>query len=60
MPVLKTKKAMEELASQDVLEVLASDPGAKSDIPAWVKRTGNELLSQEELGGLYKFLIKKA
>jgi len=35
LPVLKTKKAMEELQSGQVLEIITTDPGAKADIPAF-------------------------
>ncbi len=59
MPVLKTKKAMEKLEPGKVLKVIATDKGSKSDIPAWVKRTGNELLEMKEEGGKFIYLIKK-
>jgi len=59
MPVLKAKKALEELSSGQVLEVLATDPGSSSDIPALVKKLGHELLSSENEGGVFRFLIKK-
>ncbi|MFP3489416.1 sulfurtransferase TusA family protein, partial [Staphylococcus sp. SIMBA_130] len=37
MPIVKTKKSIQELNSGEVLEVHATDKGAKSDIAAWVK-----------------------
>lgn len=59
LPVLKTKQAMDEIVAGEVLEVLATDPGAKSDIAAWSKRTGNELLETAEGDGVFKFYIRK-
>jgi tRNA 2-thiouridine synthesizing protein A len=59
MPVLKTKKAIEALEAGQILEVEVTDPGSKSDIPAMLKRTGNELLEMKEEGNVIKFLIKK-
>lgn len=59
LPVLKTKQAMDEIAAGEVLEVLATDPGAKSDIAAWSKRTGNELLEVSEGEGVLTFYIRK-
>ncbi len=59
MPVLKTKKAMDGLKEGQVLEVLATDKGSKSDIPAWAKRTGNQVLDIREEGELLKFYVKK-
>lgn len=35
LPLLKTKKAMAELASGEILEVLGTDPGSKNDLPSW-------------------------
>ncbi|MBM7569030.1 sulfurtransferase TusA family protein [Paenibacillus sacheonensis] len=60
MPIVKTKKSMDELRSGQVLEVHATDKGAKNDLTAWAKSTGHELLSTAEENGVYKFWIKKA
>ncbi len=59
MPVLKTKKAIDAIQSGQVLEVLSTDQGSKSDIPALLKRLGHELLETNEEGGVIKFFIKK-
>jgi tRNA 2-thiouridine synthesizing protein A len=60
LPVLKTKKAMDELTSGQTLEMFSTDPGSKNDIAAWAKRTGNELIETVEDGGVFKFYIKKS
>lgn len=60
LPILKTKKAMDELASGQVLKLIATDPGSIKDIDAWTKRTGNELLSSQESGKDFIFFLKKA
>lgn len=59
MPVLKTKKALQALESGKILKVDLTDAGSKSDLPAMIKRTGNELLGIEEKSGVYTFFIKK-
>ncbi|MEW6313717.1 MAG: sulfurtransferase TusA family protein [Pseudomonadota bacterium] len=59
LPILRTKKALGELASGQVLKVTATDPGAVKDFQAFAKQTGNELLSSTEAGGEYSFLLKK-
>ncbi len=59
MPVLKTKKAIDGLQSGQVLEVISTDQGSKSDIPALLKRLGHELLETKEEGGAIEFFIKK-
>ncbi len=60
LPVLKTKKAMDELTSGQTLEMLSTDPGSKNDIVAWAKRTGNELVETVEDSGVFKFYLKKS
>ncbi|MFD1361067.1 sulfurtransferase TusA family protein [Lentibacillus salinarum] len=60
MPVVKTKKAIDEIDSGDILEVHATDKGAKSDLTAWAKSGGHELVDEAEEGDVLKFWIKKA
>ncbi|MBF0338763.1 MAG: sulfurtransferase TusA family protein [Candidatus Magnetobacterium sp. LHC-1] len=60
MPVLKTKKALDGIESGKVLEVISTDPGSKSDIPALLSRLGHELLETKESGNAISFFIKKA
>lgn len=59
MPIVKTKKAMDELTSGQVLEVVATDKGAKNDLTAWSKSAGHELLESTEEDGVLTFFIKK-
>jgi tRNA 2-thiouridine synthesizing protein A len=59
MPIVRTKKAIEELESGQVLEIHATDKGAKSDLVAWSKSGGHELLQDTEEDGVLKFWIKK-
>lgn len=60
MPIHNTAKSLKELRPGQVLEVLASDEGIKTDAPAWCKATGNELLGIEEAGGEYRVYIRKS
>ncbi|WP_134704414.1 sulfurtransferase TusA family protein [Ammoniphilus sp. YIM 78166] len=59
MPIVRTKKGMGELRSGEVLEVHATDKGAKNDLVAWANSTGHQLLADEEVDGVFKFWIKK-
>lgn len=59
MPIVKTKKAINELEAGEVLEIHATDKGAKSDLAAWAKSGGHELLKDSEDDGVLKFWIKK-
>ncbi len=59
MPVLKTKKAIDSLKEGEILEVITTDPGARIDIPALVKRLGQELVGSREERGVVSFFIRK-
>lgn len=59
MPIVKTKKAINELESGQVLEIHATDKGAKNDLTAWAKSGGHEFLKHEEENDVLKFWIKK-
>lgn len=61
-PVIKTSEEIKKVGLGEVLEVLTTDPGSKSDIPAWARMTGNELLGVEEIPGaskVYRFHIRR-
>ena len=47
LPILKTKKAISALASGEVLEVLATDPGSVKDLDSFCSQTGNEMIASE-------------
>lgn len=59
LPILRTKKTLNEMTSGQVLKVIATDPGSVKDFAAFAKQTGNELLSSAEAGSEYTFFIKK-
>ncbi len=59
LPILRSKKALGELATGQVLKVVATDPGAIKDFEAFAKQTGNELLSSAQAGGEFTFFMKK-
>ncbi|WP_088069324.1 sulfurtransferase TusA family protein [Gottfriedia luciferensis] len=59
IPVVKTRKAIAELQSGEVLEIHVTDKGAKNDLAAWAKSGGHELLKQIDENEVLKFWIKK-
>ena len=59
LPILKTKKALGELTSGQVLKVISTDAGSVKDMEAFAKQTGNELLSSVPEGKEYVFFLKK-
>ncbi len=58
-PILKTKKVIKDMESGEVLELHATDKGAQSDLTAWTKASGHELLDHMEDNGVYTFWIQK-
>ncbi len=59
LPILKCKKAIQELPIGGTLEVLATDPGSVEDFQAFCRQTKHELVEQAEAAGTYRFLIKR-
>jgi len=59
MPMLKTKKALQGAAPGTIMQIEITDSGSKTDMPALLKRSGDELLDLKEDDGVYTFIIKK-
>lgn len=59
MPVVRTKKAIEELSAGEVLEVVVTDRGSIADIPMWAKNTGHEYLELVEEVDVLKHYVRK-
>ncbi len=59
LPLIKTKKAMEQINSGEVLKIIATDPNTVNDIPAWVKNSGHRLIKLDQEEGQFKFYVKK-
>ncbi len=60
MPVMKTKKMLQTLTTGQILHLMATDPGTRSDIPALVGKTGDQIIESKEEDGKIHFYIKKA
>jgi rhodanese-related sulfurtransferase/TusA-related sulfurtransferase len=59
MPIVRTKKAINNLNPGEVLEVLATDKGSRADIQAWSKSSGNQYLGTIEEDDVLKHYIRK-
>jgi len=59
LPILRTKKALGELQSGQVLRIVATDPGSVKDFAAFCKQTGHQLLSQTEENKEFTFFMQK-
>jgi tRNA 2-thiouridine synthesizing protein A len=59
VPILRTKKSLNDMLPGQVLRVLATDPGAVKDFQAFSRQTGNELLSSDSASNEFVFFMKK-
>jgi len=59
LPIIKTAKAMKELAPGELLEAFATDPGSVPDFKAWAQSTGNPLVESSQEGAVFHFVLKK-
>ena len=58
-PLVSLAKAIRDASSGALFELLATDPGSKSDVPSWAELSGNELLETDESDGVYRYIIRK-
>ena len=59
MPIVRTRQALDDLASGDVLEVISTDRGSLTDIPSWADTLGHTLVDARQDGARFVYLIRK-
>ena len=59
-PLMSLIGAIRECQVGDVIEVLSSDEGSATDIPAWVEKAKHELIEVIPEDGFRRFVIRKA
>jgi tRNA 2-thiouridine synthesizing protein A len=60
-PLVALARALKDAEHGDLLELLSTDPGSRSDVPSWASISGNELLESETLGdGSFRYVVRKA
>lgn len=59
LPILKAKKALADMASGQVLKVVATDPGSTRDFQAFARQTGNELIEQQTAGAEFIHYLRR-
>ncbi|MGZ5034049.1 MAG: sulfurtransferase TusA family protein [Usitatibacter sp.] len=59
LPILRARKALNDMTSGQVLRIVSTDPGSVKDFEAFAKQTGNELLSQSAGEKEFTFYLKK-
>lgn len=59
VPVLRARQGIDQLTHGQVLKLIATDPGSKADIPSFARVAGHELISAEQAGKQFVFLVRK-
>ena len=59
LPILRTKKALNDMHSGQVIRILATDPASVRDFEAFARQTGNELLEHGERDGAFYFFRRR-
>lgn len=59
LPILRTRKALNQMDSGAILEVIATDPGSVKDMQAFCTQTGHRLVSSSESDNSFVFMIEK-
>lgn len=59
IPILRAKKALNDMASGQTIRVRATDPGSLRDFQAFARQTGNELLEHGEADGAFWFVLRR-
>lgn len=58
-PLLAAKKAIGEIESGEIMEVLSADEGTKSDIPRWCGKIGHEYLGFFDEDSFSRLFLRK-
>jgi tRNA 2-thiouridine synthesizing protein A len=59
LPLLRLKKALTEIASGDIVKVIATDPAAHLDIGVYVDQTGHQIIELTRQANQQVFYIRK-
>ncbi len=59
LPILRTKKALNDMKTGEVLRVVATDPASQRDFQAFARQTGNALVDQSAANGEFVYLLRR-
>ncbi len=58
-PLMELITYMKQARVGDTLELLSTDMGSVTDVPEWVKKVGHEMVSSENVGGVWHIKVRK-
>lgn len=60
LPVIHLAKRITDVSTRDVMAVVADDPAARTDIPAWCRMRGHEFVGERaEPDGAMCYLVRR-
>jgi tRNA 2-thiouridine synthesizing protein A len=59
LPILRTKKALNEMTTGQLLRVISTDPASQRDFQAFSRQTGNALVDQSAANGEFVFVLRR-
>ena len=59
LPVLRAKKALDQMSDNSILKLIATDPGSEKDIEAYTQQSGYKLLDTDHSDDCFVFYIEK-
>lgn len=59
-PLMELIRGLKSAVDGEVIAVISTDAGSKTDIPLWVQKAGYEMIALEDLGGnAARFVVRK-
>jgi len=59
LPILKAKKALNDMQTGQLLKVVSTDAGSVRDFQAFARQTGNELVEQQTLDTDFVHVLRR-
>ena len=59
LPILRTKKALNDMQSGQLVHILATDPASVRDFQAFARQTGNDLVEQESTADEFVHFLRR-
>jgi tRNA 2-thiouridine synthesizing protein A len=58
LPILRATQGIKTIASGELMEIVATDPGSVKDMDAWSKATGHTMVEQSAADGKFRFVLR--
>jgi len=58
-PLMELISHMKRARVGDTLELLSTDQGSVTDVPAWIRKVGHEMVSTEQVGKVWHIKVRK-